>query len=110
MTKRSGSSSHHRSSTLTDREQEIAERVRRALHLSPSMSLEEVAEQFRHSAAWRRERLGLMGEELRDGLWRATRPLLRSLWERVRAGWTWLRGDAATDPPRSEGESDEKQV
>jgi hypothetical protein len=109
MPKRPRSSSPDRPSTLTDREQEIAERVRRALHLSPSMSLDEVAEQFRHSAAWRRERLGLVGEELRDGVWRATRPLLRSLWGRVRAGWTWVRGEAASDATQIDGEHEHGQ-
>ncbi len=97
MTDRPESSS--RSSTnLTGREQKIAERVRRSLHLSPSMSLDEVADQFRHSAAWRRERLGLVSEEVRDGVWQAIRPLLRSVWGRVWAGWTWLRENDPIDP------------
>lgn len=109
MAEHSRSSSHERPSTLTDREQEIAERVRRTLRLSSSMSLDEVAEQFRHSAAWRRERLGLMGEELRDGLWQATRPLLRSLWRRMQAGWTWLHGTEIAEASPSERESGERQ-
>jgi hypothetical protein len=110
MTNRPESSSRASSSNLTGREEEIAERVRQSLHLSPSMSLDEVADQFRHSAAWRRERLGLVSEEVRDGLWRAIRPLLRSVWGRVRAGWTWLRGDDPIDPSldgENEPETDE---
>jgi len=44
---------------LTDREEEIARRVRQALHLPSSMSEQEVAQRFRGSVAWRRARLGL---------------------------------------------------
>ena len=70
---------------LTDREEEIARRVRRALHLPSSMSEREVAQRFRGSVAWRRARLGRTGEELRDGLADALRPLvhrLTALWKR----------------------------
>jgi hypothetical protein len=66
-------------SRLTEREQKIARRVRQSLHLSASMSVDEVARQFRGSVAWRRERLGLAGEELRERLSRAGRGLLRAL-------------------------------
>jgi len=63
--------------SLTDREGEIARRVRRALHLSSSMSEQEVAQRFRGSVAWRRARLGRTGEELCDWLAGVVRPLLR---------------------------------
>jgi len=49
------------------------------------MSEREVAQRFRGSVAWRRARLGLTGEELRDGLADAVRPLARraaALWKR----------------------------
>jgi len=74
-------SSSENTSHLTGREQKIAERVRRSLHLSASMPVDEVADQFRHSVAWRRERMGLAGEELRDRLLGALRSLFRRLWE-----------------------------
>lgn len=64
---------------LTEREQKIARRVRQSLHLSASMSVDEVARQFRDSVAWRRERLGLAGEELREWLSGVSRGLLRAL-------------------------------
>ena len=66
---------------LTDREKEIARRVRRALHLPSSMSEREVAQRFRGSVAWRRARLGRTGEELRGRLAEAFRPV----WSRVRS-------------------------
>ena len=94
-----------RSSNLPEREQEIAERVRQSLHLSPSMPLDEVADQFRHSAVWRRERMGLAGEELRDRLWGISQPILRFLWGRVRSGWAWLRGVEPNEPSRPDGEN-----
>lgn len=82
------------SSSLTDREEEIARRVRRALHLSASMPEEEVAQQFRGSVAWRRARMGIMGEEIRDGVTEALRPALSrmrtrlcALVRRIRALW-----------------------
>lgn len=76
---RSSSPEDEESSRLTDREQEIARRVRESLHLSASMSVDEVAQQFRDSVAWRRERLSLAGEKLREKLSRAGRFLLRKL-------------------------------
>ncbi|MEF8866422.1 MAG: hypothetical protein V5A20_11735, partial [Salinibacter sp.] len=60
---------------LTDREEEIARRVRQALHLPSSMSEQEVAQRFRGSVAWRRARLGLTGENLRGWLANAIRPV-----------------------------------
>jgi len=63
------------SPSLTDREEEIARRVRRALHLSASMSEREVARQFWGSVAWRRARMGLVGEEVRDRLAEVLRPM-----------------------------------
>lgn len=65
---------------LTDREEEIARRVRQALHLPSSMSEQEVAQRFRGSVAWRRARLGLTGENLRGWLANAIRPV----WGRAR--------------------------
>lgn len=92
MMNRSGASSPvEETSDLTDREQEIARRVRQSLHLSPSMSVDDVARQFRDSVAWRRERLGLAGEELRERLSNSIYPPLSRLWGRIRTGWEWLQ-------------------
>jgi hypothetical protein len=44
------------------------------------MSEEEVACRLRGSVAWRRARMGLLGEEVREGLTEALRPV----WARVR--------------------------
>jgi hypothetical protein len=80
---------------LNDRERKIARRVREKLHLSPSMTEAEVARELRGSAAWRRERMRLADEEVRDALssqlgaaWRrgrdAVRRGLRRIWNRLR--------------------------
>ncbi|WP_263785101.1 hypothetical protein [Salinibacter grassmerensis] len=84
---------------LTDREAEIARRVRRSLHLPTTMSEEEVAKQFRDSVAWRRARLMLASEELRRRLGDALGPLAswmrgqaQSLLSRAQRAWRQFRG------------------
>ena len=59
------------------------------------MSAQEVAQRFRGSVAWRRARLGLMGEELRGRFAEALRPVwlrmrsrTRPLLRRVKRLWT----------------------
>lgn len=85
--------------SLSEREREIARRVRRALHLPASMSEEEVANELYDTFAWKRERIGLAREEARRALADATRPafmwareratrLIRSVWRRWRRFWT----------------------
>jgi len=83
---------------LSDREKKVARQVRRSLHLSASMSEREVARHFQGSMAWRRARLGLAGEELREGitgtLWPAVSRLqtyMRSLIHRIDEVWKELR-------------------
>lgn len=74
-------------SELPEREREIAERVRESLHLSASMSAEEVAQQFRNSVAWRRERLRLTGDELWEKVLRVGQFLLEKLRGWIRSDW-----------------------
>lgn len=80
---------------LNDRERKIARRVRKTLHLSPSMTEAEVAEELRGSVAWRRERMRLAGEEVRNALseqlgaaWARGRDAAQRLLRRVRDRFT----------------------
>lgn len=68
---------------LTDRERDIARRVRRSLHLPSTMTEEAVAQQFRGSVAWRRARMKRTAEELWEGLRIAIRPVQARLRDRM---------------------------
>ena len=77
------------SDSLSERERKVARRVRRALHLSPSMSEEEVAAEFYGSFVWRRERMAMTSAALRASISEA----FASAWARLRAGLGRLLGE-----------------
>lgn len=74
------------SRSLTERERTVARRVRRALHLSPTMSEEEVADELYDTFVWRRERMMLAGKTLRTKLVDGLTPIRT----RLRRGLQWL--------------------
>ncbi|MFP4228102.1 MAG: hypothetical protein ACLFTE_04650 [Salinivenus sp.] len=74
------------SRSLTERERTVARRVRRALHLSPTMSEEEVADELYGTFVWRRERMILAGQTLRKGLADGLAPVR----QRLQRGLRWL--------------------
>lgn len=76
------------SHSLSERERKVARRVRRALHLSPSMSEEEVAAELYGTFVWRRERMMMTSADLRSSLSKAC----ASVWTRLRSGLGRLLG------------------